>query len=434
MKRTLPTLGAALASVALFTSACGGSSGGGSGSSLNASAGAKPASGTITIWARDSEKGFMSLLVDAYNKSHSVKATVTIIPAPNFVQKFGTASASGSGPDVAAIDLVYLPYFASKGVLEDISSVESSLPYKDGLSKAHMKLATYNGKQYALPFSAEASVMFWNKDLFKKAGLDPNKPPANFAEIRADAKKIRALGSDTYGFVMAGACGGCNVFETAPYIWASGGDILSQDGKKAELDSPQVTDTLTFLHGMWTDGSMPSLAKTDNGTGQAAAFQSGKVGIVNLGAFFVQTLNADKKVNFGVAGIPGKTGGTASFAGGDEIAVTKTAKNKTGAWDFVKWATSEEAQTILAKNSIVPVRTDLISKIYAPLDPRFKTLGDAMASGRTPYSVNENAMINDNNGPWAKLINQAVFGSGDIKADQASAQKSAQSILDNGGS
>jgi multiple sugar transport system substrate-binding protein len=436
MTRTKVAGVAGLVSLALAMSACGGSSGGssasgGSGASASSGSGSGKVTGTVTLWARDSEKGFINLLADAYNKSHDAKVRVTVVPSGNFVQKFGTASAGGSGPDVASIDLVFLPFFASKGVLEDITSVEDSLPYKDSLSAAHRKLATYNGKTYALPFTAEASVTFWNKDLFKKAGLNPNKPPTNYAEMMADAKKIRALGGDTYGFTMAGSCGGCNVFEFAPHIWASGGDILSADGKTAQLDSPQVTDALTFYHDMAAAGVMPPAAKTDNGTAQAAAFQAGKVGMVNLGAFFVQTLNADKKVNFGATPIVGKTGGTASFAGGDEIAVTKGAKNKPAAEDFVKWATSEQAQTILAKNAIVPVRTDLISKIYAPQDPRYKVLGDAMAKGKTPYSVVENAIINDNNGPWARMINQAVFGP-DIKGAQATAQKAAQQIIQQG--
>ncbi|RKS73899.1 multiple sugar transport system substrate-binding protein [Motilibacter peucedani] len=435
MTRTKVAGVAGLASLALVLTACGGSSGGGdstaasSGGGSSASAGG--ASGTVTMWARDNEKGFINLLADAYNKSHKAQVKVTVVPAANFVQKFGTASASGSGPDIASIDLVYLPYFASKGVLEDITDVQNSLPYKDSLSPAHRKLATYQGKTYALPFTAEASVTFWNKDLFKKAGLDPEKPPTNYAEMLADAKAIRALGGDTYGFTMAGQCGGCNVFEFAPHVWASGGDILSEDGKTAKLDSPEVTDALTFYHDMAAAGVMPPAAKTDNGTAQAAAFQSGKVGMVNLGAFFVQTLNADKKVDFGATPIVGKTGGTASFAGGDEIAVTKGAKNKAAAAEFVKWATDEEAQTILAKNAIVPVRTDLTDKIYAPLDPRYKVLGDAMSKGRTPYSVVENAIINDNNGPWAKLLNTAVFGN-DVKGAQATAQKAAQQIIDQG--
>jgi multiple sugar transport system substrate-binding protein len=418
-------LAAAAAALALVVSGCGGGGG-------ETSAATDKPTGTATLWVRDSAKGFINLLADQYNKTHDGKVKVTVVPSGNFVQKFGTAAASGSGPDIASIDLVYLPYFASKGVLDDLTPVLDSLAWKDGLSPAHKKLAVFEGKTYALPFTAEASVTFYNKDLFKKAGLDPAKPPANYAEMLAAARAIRKLGSDYYGFTMAGQCGGCNVFEFAPHVWASGGKVLSDDGKTALFDSPEVTDALTFYRQLWTEGLMPPSAKTDNGSVQPSSFQSGKVGMVNLGAFFVQTLVADKKIDFGATPIVGKDGGSASFAGGDEIAVTKGAKNKAVAYDFVKWATSEQAQTILAKNAIVPVRTDLVDKIYAPLDPRYKVLGKAMATGQTPYSVVENGIINDNNGPWSKMINQAVFGTGEVGAAQAAAKTAAQQIIDKG--
>jgi len=422
--RRTTAAGALLTSVVLLATACGGSDTASSRSDTSGSG-----SDTITMWARDTQKGFINLVADAWNKGHDTKVKVTLVPQANFVQKFGTAAASGSGPDVASIDLVFLPYFASTGVLDDITELENKLPYKDGLSAAHRRLATYNGRTYALPFTAEASVLFYNKDLFRKAGLDPDKPPKNYAEIISSAKKIRALGKDTYGYAIAGQCGGCNVFEFTPHIWASGGDVITADGKKALFDTPEVTDALTFYRKLYTDGSMPAQSKTDTGTNQPALFQSGKLGMTPLGAFFVQVLNKDDKVDFGVAPLPGKNGGSASFAGGDEIAVTKNAKNKAQAQEFVKWATGEQAQTVLADNGVVPVRTDLLDKIYIPLDPRYKELAEAMEKGRTPYSTVENALFNDSNGPWVNMINRAVFD-GDIAKAQEEGQKAAQTIID----
>jgi multiple sugar transport system substrate-binding protein len=416
--KTISALAAA-AALALGVVACGGSDSSDSGDQKASSSG--PATGTITIWARDAQKTFMGQLVDAYNKSHKAQAKLSIIPSAQFVQKFGTAA-------VASIDLVFLPYFASQGALEEITDLANGLPYKDSLSPAHRKLATWEGKTYALPFTAEASVLYYNKDLFKKAGI--KNPPTTTAEILADAKKIRALGKQYYGFAFAGACGGCNVFEFTPHIWASGGDVLSSDGKKAMLDTPEVTQGLQFYRDMYTAGVMPSNVKTDSGNQQAPTFSSGKLGMTPLGAFAVSTFK-DAKVKFGVTPLPGFTGSNGSFAGGDEIAIPSGSKNKAAAQEFVKWATDEEAQTVLAKQGIVPVRTDLIDKIYAPLDPRYKTFGEMMAKGKTPYSVVENAVFNDNNGPWIKMINQAVF-TGDIKGAQAAGQKAAQSLIDQG--
>jgi ABC-type glycerol-3-phosphate transport system substrate-binding protein len=290
--------------------------------------------------------------------------------------------------------------------------------------------STSKGEMLSFPFNSSSTVMWYNKDAFKKAGLDPDKPPTNYAEILDAAKKIRALGKDTYGFSFAGACGGCNIFELTPHIWASGGDVLSADGKKAMLDTPQVTDALQFYRDLYTAGVMPSVVKTDSGNQQATSFSSGKLGMTPLGAFAVSTFK-DAKVDFGVTPLPGKDGGDASFAGGDEIAIPVGSKNKPAAQDFVKWATSEEAQTVLANKGLVPVRTDLVDKIYAPLDPTNKIFGQMMAKGKTPYSVVENALFNDNNGPWIKMINKAVFG-GNIKQAQADGQKAAQSIIDQG--
>ena len=103
-------------------------------------------SGTVTVWTREANKGFMSAFVDLYNKGHDVQASLTIIPEVTFVQKLGTVVASGSGPDVATIDLDYAPYFASTGALKDSTTLTNSLSYKSSLSPSHMRLGNYNGK------------------------------------------------------------------------------------------------------------------------------------------------------------------------------------------------------------------------------------------------------------------------------------------------
>lgn len=420
-------IAAMISGVAMVAAAC---SGGGGGSGSDPASGEAP-TGTITVWARDSQQVFMSKLVDLYNKSHEVQAKVTVIPAESFVQKLGTAASSGSGPDVASIDLVYAPYFASAGALEDISELADALPYKDALSPSHRRLSAWEDTAYALPFTAEASAMYYNKDLFEKAGLDPDEPPTNYAEMREAAKKIRGLGKDNYGFTFAGACGGCNVFEFTPHIWASGGEVLSEDGTTASLDSPQVTDALQHYRDMWTDGSIPSAAKNDAGAQQIPLFTSGKVGMTPLGAFAIPSME-EAKIDFGVFPIPGKDGESSSFAGGDVISVMTGTKNKAGAEDFIRWATDEEAQTFLASNGSVPVRTDLVDKIYAPQGEAYELFGELMGIGRTPYSVVENPIFNDNNGPWIKMINDATFG-GDIAGAQATAQQAAQALIDDAG-
>ena len=68
------------------------------------------------------------------------------------------------------------------------------LPFKDAINAGHLAAGTYEGRAHVLPFVLDLSMLFWNKDLFREAGLDPEKPPATLEEYAAAAKAIQALG------------------------------------------------------------------------------------------------------------------------------------------------------------------------------------------------------------------------------------------------
>jgi multiple sugar transport system substrate-binding protein len=398
-------------------------------STAGVSLGADPT--TITAWARGSDRGFMQPIIEGFNKSQDeFKVNLTLVPDEVFIQKFGSASATGSVPDVSSLDVARIQYFSSVGALTDLTAKLENLQKTEQFSPAQLALANWNGADYAVPFSAEASVMFYNKSLFKKAGIDA--PPANFKEIRAAADKITALGPDIYGFNFAGAGGGSNNFGLTPMIWASGGTLLSDDGKTASYDSPEVAAQLELLRGMVKAGDVPSSAATDTGANYAPSFLSGKIGMVDNGAFFVQELiSAKPDFEWGITLIPGENGGVSSFTGGDSLVIPKGSKHPDAAWAFILYATGEQGQTTLAKLGAVPTRVDLAPKIYDPLDPRYPTLSKAVQVGKSPKTTLSAALFGDNQGPLATMINKAVFGGTPIPEAQQEAQKTAQQIIDN---
>src|SRR6185312_6799532 len=114
----------------------------------------------------------------------------------------------------------------------------SAWPELKTASPGHMTVATFNNRLFGVPLYADVSALFYNKDLFKKAGLDPNKPPTSLAEIRSYADKISALGGDIKGYYLPGNCAGCNIFTVGPIMWASGATI--EAGKCG--DEPLVGD------------------------------------------------------------------------------------------------------------------------------------------------------------------------------------------------
>ena len=143
---------------------------------------------TLTFWSRPQgeDGGIIKLMIDEFNRTHTdIQAKLTIIPQEQFVQKVATAYRSGDAPDITSVDLIYVPYFAKAGAFEDVTDIYNSAPYKNEWSKAHVALSKYKNKMYSLPFTAEGSVLFWNKDLFKKAGLNPEAAPKTMAEVLA---------------------------------------------------------------------------------------------------------------------------------------------------------------------------------------------------------------------------------------------------------
>ena len=390
---------------------------------------------TFSLWVRSDGSEFMPKLVDAFNAKGEDKAELQIVPVNELVQKYAIAAAGGSQPDALSLDLIYTPSFAQAGQLKDLTEFAKGLPYYDSLSHAHLSVGTYDGKIYGMPFSADASVLVWNKNLYEKAGLDPDKAPTTWAEIRSDAEAIGALGEDTYGFYFSGNCGGCNIFTFMPLVWASGGVLFEDEGAKATVNTPQMKEALEFYRGMAKDGLVPAGAQTDSGSNFFAAFAGGNIGLTPSGSFAIGALNNQyPDLEYGVTYLPGKDGDWSSFAGGDNIVVSAATDDAKmpAIQAFIEFAYSAEGQTILAKNGSLPVRADVAEKALDGLDSRYMIAAKAMDKGKTPYSPVFNDLINSLNGPWVNMLNKAFFADSeeDVDAAMDAAQEEMQDIIE----
>ena len=389
---------------------------------------------TLTMWTRSPTATFSQTLIDAYNKSHENKVKLTVIPADTYQQKVGSASGAKQLPDILATDVVYAPNYASKGVYQDITRRVDTLPFKDTLAPAHLKTATYDGKIYGVPHDIDLSAVFYNKVLFRKAGLDPEKPPTTLDELYADAKKIDALGGGVDGYFFGGACPGCTLFTTWPMIWASGDTVLDDEGTASTVDNGSAAKIYELYKKMYREGLVPRAVKNEAGPTWVQAFSEGKIGIQPLGATALQTFEEGTSLEVGVAPIPGLTGGSSSFVGGDVLGISANSTKAAQAWDFIAWTLSEDAQVeIVAKNKNITVRSDLADNPYARQDPRLGVFNDLAAKGQTPISVNFGKTYNDPNGPWTATITDAIFGPGSSADALAKHNPSITESLSSGG-
>ncbi|MDT0442703.1 ABC transporter substrate-binding protein [Streptomyces johnsoniae] len=394
---------------------------------------------TLDLWARSDQAGFMAEIVDAFNSAHDdVQVELTLLPATNFVQKLGVAVASDAGPDLASIDLVYVPFFASSGVLADITERSEALPDTDALSAPHLDQGTYQDRRYALPFTGEASLLFYNKDLFRRAGLDPAQPPRDWEEFTEAARRISDLGEDVHGYHFSGRCGGCNVFTLSPFIWAAGGNVVEGEaGEERPVvgEDPAVTRALELYRTLWHDGLTAPQAAADTGAQALALFGSGRIGMYPTGAFALDEIRGTyPDVDFGVTPIPGPEGGSSSFTGGDDIAITSGSDHQDAAWTFMEWSVRPDVQEMISGLGTVPVHTEVALGPYSERGPEYAALAEALVNGRTIRSVQENALFNASTSPWATMIARGVFGESPDSVDRAvaEAQDAMANILSRG--
>jgi multiple sugar transport system substrate-binding protein len=384
------------------------------------------------MWARADDAGFLPQLVKAFNASHkTLKIDLTLVPDASLVQKYSLAASSGSGPDLVSTEIGTIATFTPTGWFQNITSLVDSLPYKKYLSPAHLSQGSFDGQVYGVPFTADVSVLYWNKTLFQKAGLNPNDPPTNWAQIQADASKVRTLGGNYYGYFFSGACAGCMAFTMLPYVWADGGNILEENsavGTPTLYPNTAMENTLSFFRKLWQSGAVAPTAKTENGTNQFGLFFSGKIGMFVQGTYpFAVLKNQYKDINFGVELVPSTDGSShASYVGGDDLSITKYAQS--GAKTALLWFETT-GESMLASLGVLPTRSDIADATYATQDPRQAVFVSALGVGHTPRSTKASTVLFDNTGPFGQMIQSAIFGTGSISAAMQAGQSSAMQLM-----
>lgn len=372
---------------------------------------------TLTLWTRAPLEKQAKLLVEAYNDSHENQVELTVVPNDDYVAKVGAAAGSDGLPDLFAADIVYVPNWVQQGLFQDLTAQIDGLDFKDEINKGHLAAGTADGKEHVLPFVLDLSMLFWNKDLFAEAGLDPEKAPANMAEYAEAAKAVQALNKpDTYGTATGLNCGGCLVFTWFPSVWADGEEVMNEEGTESLLNSDTAKEIYSTWKDLWDSGAVLPSSEDEAGPTWTAGFTEGKVGLM----FYPATLlSSTEGFEVGVSGIPGPEGGASTFVGGDGIGVSKDSENAAQAWNFLSWMMSEDAQVeVLAKNNDVVSRADLADNEYAAKDPRLVTINEVAGQGDTPVALNFQQAFNAPSSPWLTLVRDAVLGDGaNVDAD-----------------
>jgi multiple sugar transport system substrate-binding protein len=291
---------AALAAIA----GCGSS--GGSGSSGTSSSGAV----TLSLFGADYGTGpsdtttkYWSAIAAAFHKAHpSITVNVQTVDWTDFPTKSATLIQNKQYPDIMEGNPA--PPYAQSGLIYPASDVLSSSVIGNLIPK-FLKDGQYQGTNYGIPFTTSTRAMYYNKKIFAAAGIA--SPPRTWAELQADAAKIKAKGYIGYGMPL-----GSEEAQAELLLWflGDGGGYLSASGQYA-INSPQNVAALTFMKQLAASGdTQPNPGGTDRKT-VWADFAAGKIGMV-LGSPavipIIQQAGVLQPSDYATADVPGKTG------------------------------------------------------------------------------------------------------------------------------
>jgi multiple sugar transport system substrate-binding protein len=279
--------------------------------------------------------------------------------------------------------------------------------------------------------AAEASFLMYNKNLFRRAGLDPEKPPTNFAEFEDIAVKISEIGDEYYGYFVSTAGGGNCSFTFTPLIWATGGNILNDDGSKVTMTDPAVKEALAFYRRLFRRGAMPETCQSDAGANRIPIFASGRIGIIPGGTFNAAfIIKNHPEIELGTTPIPGKNGGIGTFSGGDNFVIPKGTKKLAVAKEFIEWVYTLEGQTILAEYGSLPPRLDIAAEALKDKHPLYQMAARLLEIGQTPYNDRYMELFNSNNSPWVEMIQRATFTDESIDVITRETEEFIQNVID----
>jgi multiple sugar transport system substrate-binding protein len=360
---------AAVVAATLALGACGGGTGADSGSGD----GEKPDSITLVAaeYSKENTAAFWNEFAAAYKAKTGTTLDVQIVSWNDIDQQSSTMIQNGNPPDILNLN-AYASY-AKDGLLYNADEV---LPesVKSDLLDAFVASGTYDGKLYGMPDLSSARALFYNKALFQQAGIAA--PPKTWAEFEDAARKITALGDGTVGYAMPL---GPEEAQAEFSIWAfnNGGDWKT-DGTWT-INSPQNVETLTFMKKLadqrLTNNNPGRFNRTD---GAFALFGTGKAGMVVGFSPLAAQLDAEKKVQYGVAPMPTKDGGPPQTYGvTDYLMAFKKDGNAEAVKAFYElYYQPDQVNTFIKAEGFLPVTESGIREFSS--DPSLKVYLDTL--------------------------------------------------------
>ena len=388
---------------------------------------AQASAGTVRVTIAEYSKGtgpyFDQAAKDFEAKNPGTTIQIEVVPWDNLQQKLTTDISAGTNADLSIVGTRWLLDYVQQGVVTPLDSYIKP-DFKARFIETFLAPSVLNGKTYGLPIAASARAMYYNKDVFSKAGIA--NPPATWAEFKTDAEKIKSNGGGAFGFGLQG-----KEIETDVYwyyaFWSYGGEIV-KDGKSG-LDSQAAFDSAklykSFIDEGLTQPGVTSYSRED----VQNLFKQGKVATVITAPFLSKQIKTEApNLKYGVAAIPaGPTGVRGTYGVTDSIVMFENSKNKDEAWKFLDFLFTTDMRTKFDKvEGFLPVNVEEAKDPAFANDPDLKVFASLLPTARFARVIPGWEEIAD---ATSSAIQKIYLGQGEIEPTLKEAATKVDGIL-----
>jgi multiple sugar transport system substrate-binding protein len=329
---------------------------------------------TITFWDNNGGPGrtpvFQHLIADFERANPDIHVEYVGIPSSSVQQKYDTAIAGGATPDVGGVTTSYLADLVGQDALAPLDDRLAGSPLRDKLLPSlvdDVRQASGDHKLYELPSSANLDVIWYRKDWFAQAGL---QPPSTWDELLADAVRLTDRGANRYGYTVRGGAGSVFQLLSEAYSYSGEPKFFGADGTSTTA-VPGNVDLVRRVAALY--GKATPTADVNNGyTQMVAEFTGGSVAMMhhNLGSSgdLLKALGPDK---VGAIPLPVGPSGKRTVVPNptDGFAVFKDGEHQDAAWKFVQFLLSKDSNSYWNQQvGQIPANTDVYSDAWLRAD------------------------------------------------------------------
>jgi len=295
-------------------------------------------------------------------------------------EKIVAAVAAGRPPDLCEVGSTFLPGLVADSTLLDLTD---SIPdLRDSLRG--WEIVRYRGRAWAVPWLLGTRALYYNRDLFRRARLDPSRPPATWDELLRDARLIQTTVPYAKGFGMNSGEREILFKKFMPFAWGNGGGILDSTGTKSIVNSPQNREALRFYLGLKPYSLLDRQEMLDQ------AFARGRLGFTISGTWLLRSLpETAPQLDYDVTLMPRPAAGKgtpASFAGAEALGVFRRSANPSGALRLARFLVRTENAMPLyaATGNAFPAAVAAEADSYFVFHPRDRVFLSQLRSAVSP--------------------------------------------------